>query len=179
MFYVIAVGVALLAVYWLWGMRKMVRMNKDGDQTALALLLVRAGNGNDEELLNFLREQQWTGPQVAGRVAHALTLAEKLFVADEYSRAREYAITLRDRYRSFQDGRVSIERSQDANASNDRAPAQTVRLSEDKPAEASPAETAQNSASASASEHIKQRYGFGVKRIHCLPRAWGGSDIGN
>ena len=29
MFYAIAVGALVLAVYWMWGMRKMVRMNKD------------------------------------------------------------------------------------------------------------------------------------------------------
>jgi len=60
MLYALAIGVVVLAVYWLWGMRKMVRMNTDPDQLFLAQLLVKAGNGKDEELLAFIGEHQWT-----------------------------------------------------------------------------------------------------------------------
>jgi hypothetical protein len=69
MLYAIAIGVVVLAVYWLWGMRKMVRMNKDPDQLALVHLLIRAGKGRDEELLAFIGEQRWTRLQVADHVA--------------------------------------------------------------------------------------------------------------
>ena len=43
MFYAIAIAVLMLAAYWIWGMRKMARMNNDPDQLPLALLLVKAG----------------------------------------------------------------------------------------------------------------------------------------
>jgi CarD family transcriptional regulator len=172
MFYAIAIGVVVLAAYWLWGMGKMVRMNKDPDQLALARLLVKAGDGNDEELLAFLREQRWTGLQVADQVAHALTVAEKLYLADEYSRARRYAITLQDRYRSFQDGRFSsIERTQGTNVTNDRAPAQSVRPSEDRPAERvlAVATPTQTTPPAPPSHETKQGYGFRVNEFIVYP----------
>jgi RNA polymerase-interacting CarD/CdnL/TRCF family regulator len=172
MFYAIAIGVVVLAAYWLWGMGKMVRMNKDPDHLALARLLLKAGDGNDEELLAFLREQRWTGLQVADHVAHALTVAEKLYLADEYSRASRYAINLQDRYRSLQDGRLSsIERTQETSASNHRPPAQNVRPSADRPAERvfAPAAPTQPTPPPPPSHETKQRYGFRVNEFIVYP----------
>src|SRR5258705_2510046 len=114
MLYAIAIGVGVLAVDWVWGMRKMVRMNTDPDQLFLAQLLVKAGNGKDEELLAFIGEHQWTRLQIADHVAHALTVAEKLFMPDECSRANIYASGLAVRYHSSQEGsRRDSERTQE------------------------------------------------------------------
>src|SRR5258705_10682342 len=97
MLYLIAGAVLLLLAYWIWGMRKMARMNSNPDQLILANLLVRAGNGEDNELLEFIGQQRWTSLRMKDNSAHALSLAEKLFPADEYGRARTYANMRQDR----------------------------------------------------------------------------------
>lgn len=102
MFYLIAGLVLLLAAYWLWGMRKMVRMNNDPAQIAMVNLLVRAGAGDEHELLLLINRQQWSRVQIADRVAHALTLAEKLLPRGDYFSAKLYADALQDRYEIFQ-----------------------------------------------------------------------------
>jgi CarD family transcriptional regulator, regulator of rRNA transcription len=99
MLYAIGIGIAALAVYWLLGMKKMVRMNNDPDQIVLVHLLASAGNGDDQELLAHIKQEGWTSLQVADRVSHALTLAEKLLLPDEYQRAKRYANTQQARYR--------------------------------------------------------------------------------
>ena len=74
MFYLIVGAVLLLLAYWIWGMRKMARMNSDPDQLALAHLLIRAGNGKDNELIEFIGQQEWTSMRMMkDNIAHALT----------------------------------------------------------------------------------------------------------
>lgn len=102
MFSLIAGLVLLIAAYWLWGVRKMVRMNNDPGQLMLANLLLRAGAGDDAALLRFIREEQWTQVQIADRVAHALSLAQKIFAPVDYFGAKTYASALRDRYQAFE-----------------------------------------------------------------------------
>ena len=99
MLYAIGIGIAALAVYWLLGMKNMVRMNNDPDQIVLVHLLASAGNGDDQELLAHIKQEGWTSLQVADRVSHALTLAEKLLLPDEYQRAKRYANTQQARHR--------------------------------------------------------------------------------
>lgn len=166
MFYAIALGCFVLAVYWLWGMRKMVRMNNDPDQHTLTHLLVRAGNGSDEELLAFIKEQRWTDPQLADRVAHALTVAEKLYLADEYSRASTYAVNVRSRCRSFQDGRL-LGGEPTVNTSNDPTPLKDVRPSAERVQE-STAPTAQDVPVAQPNQ-FRQRFGFKVNEFIVYP----------
>lgn len=170
MFYAIAIAVLLLIAYWTWGMRKMVRMNNNPDQMVLTHLLFKAGSGSDEELWAFLGEQRWTDLQLADHVAHALTVAEKLYLPDEYSRAHKYAINLRSRYRSFQDGRLSTgERSE--NTSNDPTPPQDPRPRADRPAERvlPPTGSPENAAPSPAPRQTRQRYGFAVNEFVVYP----------
>jgi hypothetical protein len=105
MLYAIAIGAFVLTACCLWGIRKMLRMDDDPDQLALARLLVSAGNGEDDALLAFLEEQRWTDLHILRRAAHALALAEELFLSDEHLRAKEYANTLLDRLRSYRTDR--------------------------------------------------------------------------
>lgn len=81
MFYAVVLSLTAIVLYWLWGMSKMTRMNNDPGQVALATLLVRAGSGEDEPLLRAIRDEQWTPLQMSDRIAHALTLAQQMFLA--------------------------------------------------------------------------------------------------
>lgn len=101
MFYGVAIVLVAIGLYWLWGMRKMARMNDDPGQLILANLLLEAAAGEDAALLRFIREERWSPVQIADRVAHALSLAQQLFAPGDYYRAKEYASTLRDRFESF------------------------------------------------------------------------------
>ena len=102
MLYAVAAGLAVVAIYWLWGMNKMARMNSDPGQLLLAQLLVKAGNGDDDGLLAYVSEQKWTSTQRIDRVAHALTVLQQLSSAEEYERARTYANTQQARYRTIE-----------------------------------------------------------------------------
>lgn len=98
MFYAIAGAALLLLAYWIWGMRKMARMNGNPDQLVLAHLLIKAGSGEDGELVEFIGQQGWTSLRMKDNIAHALSLAERLFPTDEYGRARLYVNTQQARY---------------------------------------------------------------------------------
>jgi CarD family transcriptional regulator len=98
MLYAVAICLTAIALYWIWGMKKMVRMNADPGQHVLAQLLVQAGGGEDRGLSEFIELQGWTSIQVADRVGHALTLAEKLFGPNEYAQAKRYAVTQQSRF---------------------------------------------------------------------------------
>lgn len=104
MLYGVAIVIAAIGLYWLWGMRKMVRMNNDPGQLMLANLLLKAGAGDDTALLSFIREERWTQVQIADRIAHALSLAQRIFAPSDYFSAKAYASTLQGRYEAFQTG---------------------------------------------------------------------------
>jgi CarD family transcriptional regulator len=151
MLYAIGIGAVVLATFWLWGIRKMFRMNNDPTQLRLVQLLASAGNGKDEELLAFIFERSWTNSQLMDRVAHALTLTETLFRPDEHLRAKNYAPSLEDRYRRYRDSQREPKNHQSkmANGEGDRGSAQStetdaVRTSatpEHSPVESVPAST--------------------------------------
>ncbi|WP_448031867.1 CarD family transcriptional regulator [Bradyrhizobium liaoningense] len=104
MLYGVAIVIAAIGLYWLWGMRKMARMNNDPEQLILANLLLKAGGGDDTALLSFIREERWTQAQLADRVAHALSLAQRIFAPSDYFNAKTYAGTLQGRYEAFETG---------------------------------------------------------------------------
>jgi RNA polymerase-interacting CarD/CdnL/TRCF family regulator len=162
MFYAIAIVVLILAAYWIWGMRKMVRMNYDSDQYALTRLLVRAGAGDDEGLLTFISERQWTNLQIGDRVAHSLTLAEKLYSPDEYARARTYANASQGRYRSEPNRSPNSERGWEAKESSQAVAPRSIMPSLAIPAE----ETARVE---EPKQPIRQRYGFRVNEFVIYP----------
>ncbi|MHC1945978.1 CarD family transcriptional regulator [Bradyrhizobium sp. UFLA06-06] len=56
-----------------------------------------------------MAEQRWTAVQITDRVAHALTLAERVYLPDEYSRARAYANTQQARYCAPQSSRSIVQ----------------------------------------------------------------------
>jgi CarD family transcriptional regulator, regulator of rRNA transcription len=103
--------------------KEIVRMNNDPNQLALVHLLALAGNGEDDELLAFIGRERWTPFQVAERLAHALSLAEKFLRPDDYLRAKLYANTQQDRYRAGDSTtRADSKPRQDDSPSDDRTP---------------------------------------------------------
>ncbi|MCP3447423.1 hypothetical protein [Bradyrhizobium sp. CCGUVB14] len=91
-------------------MSKMTRMNNDPGQVALATLLVRAGSGEDEPLLRAIRDEQWTPLQMSDRIAHALTLAQQMFLASEYLAAKTYASSIHVRYEAFEKAQTILRK---------------------------------------------------------------------
>jgi RNA polymerase-interacting CarD/CdnL/TRCF family regulator len=176
MFYAIAIAALMFLAYWTWGMRKMVRMNADPLQQHLAHLLIKAGNGKDEELLALIGEHRWNQLQTADHVSHALTLAEKLFPSDESSRAREYARTLRSRHHLSQKhihSETYRQRTQDhlyepgASTHTQNVSPSTNHPSQNYPASIKPID---NSARAEAPKQpIQQRFGFRVNEFVVYP----------
>jgi len=97
MWIVVATISAGLVVYWFAGMRKMARWNNDPRRQQLIHLLMVAGRSGDLvdsiNVTNFLCKQgDWSLAEDRQRVAHALTVVEKMIESAAYERAKDIAL---------------------------------------------------------------------------------------
>jgi hypothetical protein len=100
----IGVGVIVLAlvVYWFWGQRMMACWNADPRQQQLIQLLIAAGmptppsdNTARIQVTNFLcRQADWSFIEDRKRLAHALTVVQRVSEPAVYEKARDVALSL-------------------------------------------------------------------------------------
>ncbi len=99
MWVAVAVIATIYIIYWLAGMRKMARLNKDARQQKLIQLLLGAGRSGDNvdsiNVTNFLcKQSDWTLSEDRERLAHALAALERITDRTCYERARELAMDI-------------------------------------------------------------------------------------
>lgn len=89
----IIIGALVLAVviYFIVGSRKMSRWNDDPKQQELVRLLVAEGTAN---LTNFIIVQDWSPNETRQRLAHALTIVQRISAPAVYEKARNAAQVL-------------------------------------------------------------------------------------
>lgn len=84
---VVCAIVLALVIYCLWGMQKMALWNRDPRQKQLVQLLIDAGMGNAAgesaalssiKVTNFLNEHGWGQRENVKRLAHAMTVVERI-----------------------------------------------------------------------------------------------------
>jgi hypothetical protein len=89
-----------LMIYSLFDYRfnRMTQMNNDPTQLEIVDLLVDAGRcADDTRFSDFMGRQAWREPERRERIAHALTIVERLLTLepDAYGDARRYAMEYR------------------------------------------------------------------------------------
>jgi hypothetical protein len=109
MWIVVAGIAAVVLIYWFAGMRKMARWNNDPRQQELIQLLLAAGRSGDItdsiNVTNFLcRQSDWTLGEDRKRIAHALTIVERITDRVAYERAKDVALGIG---RAINDGQMT------------------------------------------------------------------------
>lgn len=75
-------AIAAVVFYFIWGSRKMVRMNADPVQQRLATLLSQAGQTGDpdnaiaSQIIELVVDAGWSSGETGTRIAHALSMVK-------------------------------------------------------------------------------------------------------